>query len=190
MIFDSIKKTRSHRFFENKEIKEEDILKILEVIRYTASSRNTQDLRFSYVFDDESCKKIFSNISLGSYLTPETKPTIDERPRGAILISSKYDCQKLETSLYYDIGLVSQNISLMANEIGIGTCIIMSFSKKEIPNIFNLPENYLPKALIILGYPKNKVEVIEAKDNDIKFYFKDGTHYVPKLSMKDLIIKK
>lgn len=89
MIIDNIKHTRSHRRFTEKSIKEEEILEMLEGARFSASTKNAQILRYSYTTDDEKCQKLFSAVSLGGLLKNEDKATLEERPRGFILISAK-----------------------------------------------------------------------------------------------------
>ena len=66
MIIENIKHTRSHRKFTEKSIKEEEILEMLEGARFSASTKNTQILRYSYTIDDKKSqlqilKKIFCN---------------------------------------------------------------------------------------------------------------------------------
>ena len=58
-MIEKIKNTRSHRKFTDKKISKEEILKILEGARYSASAKNSQFLRYSYTVDDEKCKKTF-----------------------------------------------------------------------------------------------------------------------------------
>lgn len=67
----------------------------------------------------------------------------------------------------------------------------MSYNKKEIDKILNLPENYSSKAVIILGIGKEDVEIVDirAKD-DSKYYRKEEKHFVPKIVLEDLIIGK
>ena len=59
MIIENIKHTRSHRRFSEKNIKEDEILEMLEGARFSASTKNAQILRYSYTIDDEKCQKLF-----------------------------------------------------------------------------------------------------------------------------------
>ncbi len=194
MILELIKQSRSHRNFTDKKISEEDILKILECTRYSSNAKNSQDLRFSYTIDDEKTKEIFKNISLGGALSKEDKPIIEERPRGIITILTEKNNTKSEKTLYYDIGIVSQNIALMAKELDYSTCILLSFKQKELCEIMNIPKGFEIKAVIVLGKSKDKVEIIDIEDKNLaenfKYYRKNGIHYLPKLKLEDLIIKE
>jgi len=172
MIIDNIKHTRSHRRFTEKKISEEEILEMLEGARFSASTKNTQILRYSYTIDDEKCQKLFSAVSLGGLLKNEDKATFEAR-------------------LYFDIGIASQNIILIADELGYGACIVMSYNKKTFEEILGLPEEYDSKAVIILGESKDIVKLVDSKDEeDTKYFVEDGIHHVPKLKLGDLILGK
>ena len=190
-MIEKIKNTRSHRKFTDKKISKEEILKILEGARYSSSAKNSQFLRYSYTVDDEKCKKLFSSVSLGGLLKNEDKATFEERPRGFILISAKKDVKTPESRLYFDVGIATQNIILIADELGYGACIVMSYNKKVFEEILELPEGYDSKVVIILGEAKDIVKLLDSKDEeDTKYFVENGVHYVPKLKLGDLILGK
>ena len=180
MIIENIKHTRSHRRFSEKNIKEDEILEMLEGARFSASTKNAQILRYSYTIDDER-----------GLLKNEDKATLEERPRGFILISTKKDVKTPDSKLYFDVGIASQNIILIADELGYGACIVMSYNKKIFEEILELPEEYDSKVVIILGESKDIVKLIDSKDEkDTKYFVENGVHYVPKLKLGDLILGK
>ena len=191
MIIENIKHTRSHRRFTEKKIIEEEILEMLEGARFSASTKNAQILRYSYAIDDEKYQKLFSAVSLGGLLKNENKATLEERARGFILISTKKDITFPDSKLYFDIGIATQNIILVADELGYGACIVMSYNKKIFEEVLELPEEYDSKAVIILGEAKDIVKLIDSKDEeDTKYFVENGIHYVPKLKLCDLILGK
>lgn len=189
MVLDLIKKSRTHRHFEETFVEEKDILTILTAARYSSCGRNRQNLRYAYTNDDTKCIEIFKNIALGGALKAEEKPTLEERPRAAIAIATDDNIQEDASSLFFNMGIAAQNITLIANELGFSTCIIMAFNKKEISKIFSLPENFSVKVIVILGKGKENVEIVDITANeDTKYYRKNGKHYVPKIILDDLII--
>ena len=195
MIIENIKHTRSHRRFTEKKINEDEILKMLEGARFSASTKNAQILRYSYTIDDEkddeNCQKLFSAVSLGGLLKNEDKATLEERARAFILISAKKDITTPESRLYFDVGIATQNIILMADELGYGACIVMSYNKKAFEEILELPEGYDSKVVIILGEAKDIVKLLDSKDEeDTKYFVENGIHYVPKLKLGDFILGK
>lgn len=191
MLLDLIKKSRTHRHFTEDSITKETVLKVLDAARYSSAGRNKQSLRYAYTIDDNKCKEIFKNISLGGALKQEEKPTIDERARAFIAIVSDDSIQEDISSLFFNMGLASQNIILMANDLGLNTCIVKAYNKKEIDRILNLPENYSSKILILLGKGKEEVKIVDIHSNEnTNYYRKNSVHYVPKILLEDLVISK
>ena len=188
-MIEKIKNTRSHRKFTDKKISKEEILKILEGAKYSSSAKNSQFLRYSYTVDDEKCKKLFSAVSLGGLLKLEDKATLEERPRAYILISAKKDTNIPDFLQYFDVGIASQNIALLANELSYGACIVMSYNKNVFKEVLELPEDYETRAVIVLGEAKDIVKLIDSKDeNDTKYFIENGTHYVPKLPLDKILL--
>lgn len=90
-----------------------------------------------------------------------------------------------------DLGITAQTILLGAVEKGYGGCMIAAFKKKEISEIFNLPEDkYEPLLVIALGKPKEEVVIDEiGPEGDIKYWRDENqVHHVPKRALKEIII--
>lgn len=190
MILDLIKNSRTHRHFDETKLKEEDILKILTAARFAPIARNNQNLRYAYTLDDDKCKEIFKNIVLGGGLKADEKPTLEERPRAIISILTDNNENNNQNSLFFNLGLASQNITLAANELGFSACIVMAFSK-EVDKILNIPVNFSSKIIIALGKGTEEVEIVDVHSGEnTAYYRKNGKHYVPKIVLDDLIISK
>lgn len=191
MILDLIKKARTYRHFEDTLISEKIILNLIEAARYSSAAKNQQVLRFAYTLDDDKCRKIFENVSLGGALKKDEKPTIDERARAVVAIISKEKESIDSNSLYFNLGIAAQNIILTANDNNLNSCIVMAFNKKEVENILEIPSSYSIKTLILLGKGKEKIEIIDAENSDeTKYYRENSKHYVPKIKLEDLILNK
>ncbi len=52
-----------------------------------------------------------------------------------------------------DASIVTTHMMLQAAELGLGTTWVGYFDPKKISERFNLPENYIPVALLPTGYP-------------------------------------
>lgn len=52
-----------------------------------------------------------------------------------------------------DVAIAIDHLTLAATEAGLGTCWVCHFNTEKIADIFQLPENWEPIALIPIGYP-------------------------------------
>ena len=56
-----------------------------------------------------------------------------------------------------DVAVAIDHLMLAATEIGLGTCWICHFNVEKCAEIFNLPSNYEPIAMIPIGYPLTEI---------------------------------
>lgn len=68
----------------------------------------------------------------------------------------------------------------------------MNIKRTELMEIFGLdPEKYAISMVIALGVPVEEVKMVDVKDDDIKYYRDENqVHYVPKRSLKDVVVKE
>ena len=62
----------------------------------------------------------------------------------------KYDG---ENSGFVDASIVTTHMMLEATYLGIGTTWVMHFNPEKMIETFNIPENIVPVALLVMGYP-------------------------------------
>ena len=55
-----------------------------------------------------------------------------------------------------DTSIVTTQMMLHAADLGIGTCWIGHFDPWRIMELFNIPDHYIPVAIIDMGYPDEK----------------------------------
>ncbi|MGL4688346.1 MAG: nitroreductase family protein, partial [Fusobacteriaceae bacterium] len=130
--------------------------------------------------------KIFENTKWAGSIS--WNPEKEEAPGAYILICSKKKSEIQRNYLYFDMGLATQNILLVASEEGYNGCILGSYNKKEIEKITNLSEEYESHMLIALGKSRDEVKIVPGKEGKISYYRKENTNYVPKLLIEDLIL--
>lgn len=180
-----LQRNRSHRAYDvSFQVREDQLRRIIGVNRYTPSARNQQVLRFRMVLSDEA-EKVLPHIRLGAALPELNLPQKGSEPRAFIII-----CSIAEESRFVDIdlGIAAQSMLLQATEIGLNGICIAAFDKQRIKEQFNLP--YEPLMILAIGRGKDNIVLTEIKANEShNYYRKDGTHYVPKLSFEELIIK-
>ncbi len=88
-----------------------------------------------------------------------------------------------------DEGIACQSILLGAVEKALGGCIIQSVKRTELAKIINLPESLEIALVIALGKPKEEVQIVAVRNDDITYYRDEkAVHYVPKRSLDDIIV--
>ena len=178
-------RNRSHRAYDNSfQVREDQLRRIIDVNRLTPSARNQQVLRFRMVLDNEA-DKVLPHIKMGAALPELHLPEKGSEPRAFIII-----CSTVEESRFVDIdlGVAAQSMLLQAVEIGLNGICIAAFDKQKIREDFQLP--YEPLLILAIGRGKDNIQLSEIKaDESHNYYRKEGVHYVPKLTIEELIIK-
>ena len=151
---------------------------------------NTQPLKYVIVNGGEIKDKLFATTrwagKLGIKLPPE-----GHEPAAYIVICHDTSIAAERPIFLYDIGIVTETIMLAANERGLGGCIIGSATEEAMKDVLGLDENIVPKLILALGVPDEKVVLAEAVNGDTSYYRdENGTHYAPKRALEDIIIKK
>jgi nitroreductase len=152
-----IKNRRSIRRFEKQEVESEKLNMILEAARWAPSWGNSQCWQFIVIQDQEQKEKLKETLTQKN---PATLSVQDAPVVFAICGESKksgyYNGQQItryQDWLMYDLGLVTQNICLMAHSLGLGTVIVGSFDHEMAEKVLRIPKGYEIVALLPLGYP-------------------------------------
>ena len=136
----------SVRKFQDKHLEKDMIDKLLHASHIAPTGCNFQPQRILVLNTDESIEK----------LKGCTKCHFDA-PCAFLICYNKdktwtrsYDG---EISAPVDASIVTTHIMLEAQNLGIGTCWVMHFDPYKMRETFNIPENIIPHALLVMGYP-------------------------------------
>src|SRR5665647_2188520 len=110
-----------------------------------------------------------------------------ERPAAYIIVLLDHH---ISDNLFCDDGIAMQNILLGAVEKGLGGCILRAINKTRLTAILHLPDHFEIIDVVALGKPLETVVITPlGEDGDIRYYRdKNGVHFVPKRSLKELIV--
>lgn len=192
MKFDELKellaRDRSFRRFDStRAIEETTLRELVGLTQYCASGRNAQPLRYRIVTDASERDALFPALAWAGYYQNWDGPSPEERP-------TAYLVQCLDTELgkncLCDDGLQLQAITLGATALGIGGCIIKAFNAQKVREALFISERFEPRYVLALGYPAEKVKLVEMKEGgDFKYYRDaDDTQCVPKRPLEELIL--
>ncbi len=183
---DLVLKNRSYRRYdESYPVDRALLLEWIDLARHTASARNAQPLKFFVSTDADTNQIIFDNISWAGYLE-NGRPIQGERPSAYIVLCND---STIAQQSQYDQGIVAQTILLSAIDADLGGCMFTSVKREEIQKSLNLPPNLEPQMVIAIGKPIETIVVTDVKDDSIRYYRDEkGIHFVPKRSLKDIVI--
>lgn len=192
-FLDLVKATRTcRRFRESEGLPEGTLTWLCECARYTSCATNGQALRYVLVESKEAREALFPHLTFAGMLK-NGAPQEGERPAGYVVILGQKD--RRETFNLLDAGLVSQTMQLAAQSRDIGTCVVFSFKHVKVAELIDLASmegSYWPMLVLAFGMQKEERVVVDAEDSTNLKYWRDdkGVHYVPKLPLETLILKK
>jgi nitroreductase len=149
-VFEAIKKRRSIRSYQNKDVEEEKLLRILEAARCAPSASNRQEWRFVIVKDREKRKSLCK--------AAKGQKFVEEAPIVIACCADTDNHMMTCGQLCYpiDVAIAIDHMTLAAVELGLGTCWIGAFYEKEVKKILNIPPYIRVVELLTLGYPKEE----------------------------------
>ena len=174
-VFEAILSRRTIRKFEDREVPATEVEKILEACRWSPSWANTQCWEIVVLRDARARKAI-------EVAVPEGNPAY-RCVCGAPLVLAV--CAKLGASGYYhdavttkfgdwflfDLGIATQNISLAAHALGLGSVVLGLFDQDKARTAIGVPEGYELVTLMPMGYPAEEPRVPKRKlSSDFSHY--------------------
>ena len=151
-----IRRRRSVRHFLSRPVEREKILACLEAARLAPSAHNVQPWRF-LVIDDPGLKErfaheVFSGIYNSSRFAAQA-PVLIVILAQPDIFANQLGKQVQGISFYLiDIGIAGGQLSLQAEELGLGTCWVGWFSARKTRKFFSIPRKYKIPCLMAMGY--------------------------------------
>lgn len=178
------------RFYEDVKLSKEELLELVDMARMTASTANSQALKFAVYHEEEDNEKIFETLNWAGALPKWDGPEKGERPSAYIIVLEDLALGK---NKLVDVGITSQTMALGAVEMGYGCCMLMSLQRGKLAENLEIDtEKYAIQLVLALGKPKEEVKVVPAgADGNMKYYRDENqVHYVPKRSLDQVLYKK
>jgi len=160
---------RSIRKFRPDPVPDELILKVLDVARYAPSARNSQPWVFIVVKDPEVKRKL-ANVHVWA------KP-LENAPVGIVVACNT---EVSPESYQVDCANATMQIMLAAHALGLGTVWLQTLRNvSEIQGVVGLPKNYVPVAMLALGYPDERPSPKKRKElKEIVYLNRYGSVFV------------
>ena len=151
---DLIKARYSCRSFSNKEVEEEKIKKVIETGKLAPTARNFQPQKIKILKNKEDLEKL-SECTIFGWNAPVCLVICYDRE-----ISYK---RKMDNKEFGDIdsSIITTYMMLEIFNLGLATTWIGHFDPEKVKEVYKLPENFEPVALLPIGYPAEDAEPSE-----------------------------
>jgi len=148
-VFEAIKGRRSVRRYKPDAVPKELVEEILDAARWAPSGGNIQPWKF-IVINNKKILELIRKVSPG-YL--------GEAPLAILVCSDKEKAYRIGGTLgrdylsVADCSMAVENMLLAAYALGLGTCVVKSFSRIAVKEMLEIPDGIEPELLVIAGYP-------------------------------------
>ena len=149
-ILEAVRKRRSIRYFQKKEIPEELIDKLTESLIWAPSAGNLQSRKF-YFIRDEAVKRKVAEAALNQGFIADAPLVIVGCTDSHV--AGKYGERGVTLYSIQDVACSIMAMMLVAFDNKLGTCWVGAFREEELTRILNLPMNLKPVVIIPVGYP-------------------------------------
>jgi nitroreductase len=141
---------KSVRAFKNKTVEAEKVELLMRAARLAPSASNRQEWRFVIVDERQRIDRIAAASCIGTFV---------KDPGLIIAACAETNLHKMqcgELSYPIDVAIALDHVSLMAVELGLGTCWIGMFDPAKVKAILGIPENIKLVSLMVVGYPADE----------------------------------
>ena len=145
-----VEKRYSCRSFSTREVEREKIEKILKAAQLAPTAKNLQPQRILVLTQKERLEKL-----------KECTPFGWNAPVIMILFYDKtvsYKRRKYDDKEFgdIDVSIVTTHMMLEAQNLGLGTTWIGAFDPDKLLEIYEVPQNLIPVAILPIGYPSEE----------------------------------
>ncbi len=157
-FYEVIRKRRSIRSYEKKDVKEDKLKRILEAGRLAPSAYNYQPWHLIVVKDKEKITQ------LGDIYANEWLKKVPVIIVVCVDPSKSWTRSDGESFWKVDGAIITEHIVLAAANEGLASCWVCSFNEEKIKKALGIPKHIRVLAMLPIGYPaEKKGEVNERK---------------------------
>ncbi|MEM3445689.1 MAG: nitroreductase family protein [Thermoplasmata archaeon] len=155
-LMEAITTRRSVRKFQEKDVAEEIVEKLVEIGNLAPSAGNLQARDF-IVVRERSTREALARAALNQEF-------VAEAPVDIVLCTNERKIKRYGTRgttlyTYQDTAAAAMLIMLAALEYGLGTCWVGAFDEEAVRKILQIPEYARPVIILPLGYPAEQPEM-------------------------------
>ncbi len=148
-IHDLIGERWSPRAFDDRPVEHAKLHSILEAARWAASAGNKQPWYFIIATKEhaDDHAQFVTTLWEGNGRWAQHAPVL------LLVVAKLYEYAGKEQASFYDVGMAVGNLVTQAVDLGLVTHQMGGFDADKARVLLNIPEGYVPLAMIALGYP-------------------------------------
>lgn len=150
-VMKAIRKRRSIRKYERRDIPDKDLLELLEAARLAPSGANRQPWELIVVTDEERKNQLVHICNNQKFIAD-----------CSAFLAGVDDPQQKWARV--DLAIALDHLSLAAADRGLGTCWIGAFDRGEIAKFLGVPDDRVVTVCMTLGYPSESPDPKPRKD--------------------------
>jgi nitroreductase len=185
-VYKIVLRRRSIRVFKKKRVPFAILRRLIEAGRLAPSAANLQPCEFIVVDKKEAVAKIFPALRWAGYIKPQGNPPQGKEPAAYIVVLINRSRTKKPRYAEADAAAAVENILLVAEDEGLGSCWLGAIERPKIGKILNIPKYCQVKYVIALGYPDESPRLERLKDSIKYWQDKCGRLHVPKRSLEEV----
>jgi nitroreductase len=162
LIFDLLARRWSTRAFADRSVDRETLASLFEAARWAPSSGNGQPWSYLVATKDNPTE----HARMASVLTPGNA-WAHKAPVLALSMATLHRADKPNRTAHHDLGLANENLVIQAVSMGLAVHMMAGFHVDMAREVFEIPANHDPVAMIAIGYPgdpESLPEELRAKD--------------------------
>jgi nitroreductase len=191
-IYKAVTERRSVRIFKGKPVDYSILEKCVDAARLAPTAMNSQLCEYFIADDNKLVFEILDSVAFwGGIPKPEGGWAPEKKPVAYIIVLINLELEKERgcgrTNAFIDVGIVLENMVLVALEQGIGTCIMTGIDKSRVGKIINAPSKYEVAAMLALGYPDESLALEIATDSVKRWVDENNVRHIPKRQLEDVL---
>lgn len=155
-------KRESKRSYLDKQIPEDLLIQLFEIIRWTPSCSNNQPWRFVFVTDKDRQKKFMTALPRGNQWAAKAPVLV------AVCAREKDDHVREDDPVRYsqvDSGMAVMSLLLGATHLGLMGHAMAGYEAKGIKAALDIPDEYHVLCVVAIGY-QGPIDLLEGRSRE------------------------
>ena len=155
-VIQAIKDRVSIRDYQEQDISDDKIRKIIEAAHLAPSAGNLQPWEFYVVKTKDKIQQLAGVTAEQNWIT--SSPLVIVISALADVSGQKYGERGSNLYAIQDTAAAIENLLLAAESYDLGSCWVGDFNEEDVKRILSIKESSWPVAFVTIGYPASKSE--------------------------------